>query len=309
MRVAIFNDTGNFSHVGCLAVSNAHEKLLVANGVEIVFRFYVDEFRELWSGSRSATRAAILSSSVLSAINSVDAVLVNGEGTIHHGAGLHLLAILDLAIELGKGAFLVNATLQDVPEYQDVFSRLDDLVVREAHSAQYVRSLGAKPRVVADSILEADFHPGADDMFKNRIVVTDCHHSRPDVRQQLTLLNQIFENDVMYFPLEWNERQADWRTTLAKFRAARLIVTGRYHGVYMALMAGTPFIALPSNTWKIEALLDMLNAPNLLWNGGDLVAMVAHALRSPNADAKVFEHEFLRRPLTTQCRELKPHPL
>lgn len=300
MKVALFNDTGNFPHIGCLAVSNAHERMLTVLGAEIVFLSYVGEFQGLWKGNRLETRTALLNSTVASVIGSVDAVLVNGEGTIHHGAGLHLLAILDLAIELGKGTFLINAVLQDIPEYQDVFPRLNDLVVREARSANYARCLGATPRVVADSILEAHFDPGVDELYKGRIVVTDCHQSRQDVRQQLNIVTEVFENDIVSLPLEAQERLADWRTMLAKFRAARLVITGRHHGVYMALMAGTPFIALPSNTWKVESLLEMLDASNLLWNEGhSLISMVTNALRNPSVDTRVFKHDFLKLPLAT----------
>ena len=35
---------------------------------------------------------------------------------------------------------------------------------------------------------------------------------------------------------------------------SKLLVTGRFHGLCLALICGTPFIALTSNSWKIEAL-------------------------------------------------------
>ena len=34
-----------------------------------------------------------------------------------------------------------------------------------------------------------------------------------------------------------------------------LIVTGRFHAVCLAVLSGTPFIAVSSNSWKIEALI------------------------------------------------------
>ena len=36
---------------------------------------------------------------------------------------------------------------------------------------------------------------------------------------------------------------------------ARMHVTGRYHAVCFSVMTGTPFLAIGSNSWKIEALL------------------------------------------------------
>lgn len=301
MKIALFNDTGNFPHVGCLAVSNAHERLFADENIEIAYRFYVNELRELWCGSRSRTRTALLSSAVIDAISGSDAIVVNGEGTIHHGGGLHLLAILDLAIELGKGAFLINATLQEIPEYQDVLSRLDDLVVREWYSAEYASSLGAKSRVVADSILEADFYDGIDLLYKDKIVLTDCHHTRQDVYKIFNIISEILEDDVIRFPLESRERVEDWKETLRKFRAAKLVITGRYHGIYLAAMARTKFIALPSNSWKVPAVLEALCASNSLSNCDNLISKVTNAIRNVDSiePAKLGVHEFGTRPLTT----------
>ncbi|WP_083893649.1 polysaccharide pyruvyl transferase family protein [Herbaspirillum sp. B65] len=243
----------------------------------------------------------MFSFAAIESIREADAVVVNGEGTIHHGGGLHLLAILDLAIELGKGAFLINATLEEIPEYQDVLSRLDDLVVREGYSAEYARALGANPRVVADSILEADFHDGVDALYNEKIVLTDCHHARRDVYHALNLVSEIFEDDVVHFPLESLERVSDWKETLRKFRAARLVVTGRYHGVYLAAMAGTRFVALPSNSWKVPALLEALHASNALSNCEDLISKVTEAIRYNETlePATSGAHPFFARPLTT----------
>jgi len=42
---------------------------------------------------------------------------------------------------------------------------------------------------------------------------------------------------------------------LAHLRGARMHVTGRFHSVCLSLLTGTPFLALSSNSWKIEALL------------------------------------------------------
>jgi hypothetical protein len=42
---------------------------------------------------------------------------------------------------------------------------------------------------------------------------------------------------------------------------ARLVVTARHHGVYLALMAGVPFVPLESNSWKIHATVEALGLP------------------------------------------------
>jgi hypothetical protein len=44
-----------------------------------------------------------------------------------------------------------------------------------------------------------------------------------------------------------------------RLSSADIIVTGRHHGVYLAVVAGLPFVALGSNTFKIEGLLKDLD--------------------------------------------------
>jgi hypothetical protein len=58
-------------------------------------------------------------------------------------------------------------------------------------------------------------------------------------------------------------RSAQWRRArpgvtsfLRRLSGYQLLVSGRFHACTLALVAGTPFIALGSNTGKIQALLE-----------------------------------------------------
>ncbi|WLG88969.1 polysaccharide pyruvyl transferase family protein [Pseudomonas cucumis] len=299
MKVAIFNDTSSYHHIGCLAVSNSHDRMLAEAGASIEYRHYVDEFHDLWRGDEKSTRDFLANSSLAAEIEAVDAVVVNGEGTIHHGSGLHLLAILSYAQELGKRTYLVNAVLQEVPIYHGVLSKLDDLTVREINSFKYLAALGIESRVVLDSIMGAHFNPGVDEEYRNKVIVTDCHLSREDVKAVLERACATFSSELVYFPLEYENSVNDWQDTLKKFRAAKLIITGRHHAVYLALLAGTPFVALPSNTWKIEGTLAQLGGLSAMWDGSDIVDVANSAISHPETYAPIFKHELLSTPLTT----------
>lgn len=299
MKVAIFNDTSSYHHIGCLAVSDAHDRMLSEVGAVVEYRHFVNEFHDLWQGDEKSTRDFLANGALAAEISTVDAVVVNGEGTIHHGSGLHLLAILAYAQELGKRTFLVNAVLQDVPVYLDVLAKLDDLTVREVNSFRYLSSLGIDSRIVSDSIVGARFNPGVDENYRDKVIITDCHLSREDVRQVLERANDEFSADCVYFPLEYENSVNDWRDTLRKFRAAKLVITGRHHAVYLALLANTPFIALPSNTWKIEGTLEQLGGLFAMWAGEDIVHMAHRAMENPEAYKSVFAHKLLANPLST----------
>ena len=94
MKIMLLNDTSLSPHVGSLAVSSALERLIKSAEMDIIHRVYVTECQELWKGSEAESIAAVESSPIAAALDEVDAVVLNGEGTLHHNHGLHYLAIL-----------------------------------------------------------------------------------------------------------------------------------------------------------------------------------------------------------------------
>jgi hypothetical protein len=88
-----------------------------------------------------------------------------------------------------------------------------------------------------------------------------------------------------FAPLSWRRKNQGWRRSLAPFGQAshgtlvelfhliagsRLVVTGLFHMSCLALLARTPFVALPSNTHKIEGLLDDVGLPHRFIPGQNL---------------------------------------
>lgn len=259
-KIILFNDTGLSHHVGCKAVSDSHNRMFREENIEVTYRYYVNELKELWKGNIDDTRRAIFDSDLINKIKNVDAVVVNGEGTIHHGAGLHLLGIISAAQELGKKTYLINSLFQVSEYYLDSLKKLNDFTVREKNSSEYLDSLGIKHRIVLDSILEAKFSDTPTIDLSGKIVVTDFHFQRQnDVGNALQKLLSEIGKDAVYYPIYDKQRNVDWQNCLANWKPAKLVVTGRYHGIYLAALAGLPFIALPSNSWKIEGLLKMFN--------------------------------------------------
>lgn len=260
--IALFNDTGNLPHVGCLAVSRAHETMLAARGVQIGYRAWHDQFHELWQGSEEASCRAVRESEVLEAIRANDAVVVNGEGTLHHGLGSNLLAILHVAQKEGKPTFLVNALIEDCFTFPHTLAGLTGCTVRDARSAAELADRGVTHRLVPDSILECPFSEQSSQDLSGRIVVTDWHPSRDaDVGDSLRKLLDRLGPKAVFYPLDHPDRQADWEHTVANFATARAVVTARHHGVYLAVLARVPFLALPSNSHKVEGLLEMASDP------------------------------------------------
>jgi polysaccharide pyruvyl transferase WcaK-like protein len=194
-------------------------------------------------------------------VAAVDAVVVNWEGTIHHGAGRDLLGLLAAAQRAGKPTLLVNAVFQEVEGFDETLRRLDDFVVREPRSQAYATKRGFAARVVPDSYFAARFDSVGLDGYADRDVVTDFHPARTDVASVLRTYSE--EQGAVSLPLRGAETMHTWSKLPESIRHSRVLITGRHHGVCLAIAAGLPFVALGSNTYKIEGMWEMLGNDRL----------------------------------------------
>lgn len=255
MKVMLLNDTATVPHIGCQAVSDAHARLLGAAGHIVSKRYFLGELKRFAIADEQTVIETVLRDESLRAeIEACDAVVVNGEGTLHHGAGSEYFALLGAAQRLGRATLIVNAVFEAHKGWQDVLSRLDDFCVRDASSLECARRLGFPCRLQPDSILGAQFDAPRFIDLRDQIVVTDWHPVRDhDVGATLRTILGAVEGTV-YFPMLHGIHAHVWRGALAAWSEAACVITARHHGVYLAVAAGRPFVAMPSNTPKIEGL-------------------------------------------------------
>lgn len=198
-RIALLNDTSSISHFGCqLVVEAIKANLNVVHTVDI---------RDQWGWHYKKLRE-------------VDLVVVNGEGSLHHGRRMELLQVADF-----YPSVLINAVYQEVPE-NDWLKKFQYVAARESQSAGEMRKHGADPQVVPDLIFS--------------------HHlKRGDGSEgQITMDSVIHNLGIGCQP-----------TNLPKLLNAESIVSGRFHATCIAMMTGIPFTAYGTNTWKTEAML------------------------------------------------------
>lgn len=302
MKVLLLNDNAIVPHVGCLAVSDAHARMLAFAGHEVVDRCFVWELSAFADRDEEKAIGRVMEDPRLRArIEGVDAVVCNGEGTIHHGAGLDLLATLGAAQRLGRRTFLVNSVIQDVPGYHDVLRRVDDLTVRDQRSGDELGRMGVACRVVPDSAIEAVFSDEPLIRLDDKVAVLDWHPARnADVGNALIGYMDAHADTSFYFPLFHGVQRWLWRHSVATLRTARAVVTARHHGVYLAAMAGRPFVALPSNTHKIEGIIEASGLPiPICTDLQGLERAVAWALENSGVYAEFSAWLVRQRPLTT----------
>ena len=302
MKVMLANDTGVVNHVGCQGVSDAHARMLGRAGHRVTRRFFIGELGRFRSRDPEAgLRLVLRDEAFMAQLHEVDALVVNGEGTIHHGAGTEYLNILGAAARIGKKTLLVNCVLEAIEGFDSIFGMIDDIVVRDHRSAAWLRSRGGESRVVPDSFIEAQFSSEPLLDLDGRIAVTDWHHARDkDVgAASIAFMRRRTEAQAFFFPLMSGDVAPFWRRAPATLARARYVVTGRHHGVYAALLADVPFVALSSNTYKIAGLLDAFPDLRFCLDPVSIDEALAQAAREGEVYRGMREAILGARPLTT----------
>jgi hypothetical protein len=268
MRAVLVNATFMLGHHGCTLVDRQLDALAAEAGIAITAKLplYAD-----WEAL---------------APPDFDAILVNGEGALHHDskAARRLCEVPHWARARGRPAHLINSVYQENSAAIAAGIRLYDTVfVRDEFSRGALADAGITASVVPD--LTLTWTPSAVCGTGRRIAVTDstlrCSNARlhrlahalgarflplrarPQrasfVRRSRFALKRLAGH--LAPPGLWRDRWHglipdfdDWIAWVAE--NAGLIVAGRFHGLCMALAMRIPAVALASNTWKVEGILE-----------------------------------------------------
>lgn len=269
-KIAIINDTRVTSHYGCMLVMENLLALLEKNNVEVVWTWDVSvDWRK--------HKAKILKQP------QVDAIIVNGEGTIHHSKDRKFAKALAEFAEfsnqtLNTPCYLINATLykNDAQEYEKL-KLYRAIYVRDKGSLEELTSFNLEGQYVPDltfasnSKVYSELNPTQD------VVVIDSA-----IKQDNPVLKEFANNNGFAFKSMIVARRKNAKfirsprpyvkniinywitdrklstepaTYIQYLRDHRLVVTGRYHTVSMCIKNKIPFIAIDSNTPKIRYLL------------------------------------------------------
>jgi len=259
MKALVLNDTRNGKHLGCILVMQQLESLCHEVGIEIsaMLRLGLD-FR---------ARAAV-------EISRCDVVIINGEGTMHHDAAA-AKAIMEAALiaaDLGRPVALINTVWQGNKQTNLLLSKCNWISVRESLSRESIEQAGYAAKVVPDLLLSS--------RTERLFLKTNTHAGvivMDDVRWELSLALARYASVrhlpfypmgarpslstrkgwEMYLKLGW---ASNWASQfhmgqVSAVRDASLVLTGRFHGICLAILSQRPFVAFASNTHKIEGLL------------------------------------------------------
>jgi polysaccharide pyruvyl transferase WcaK-like protein len=275
--------------------------------------------RDAWGSAAGRWCAQQLVGSWLPTVRGADLIVVNGEGTLHsQKQTLRWLPALACVADFAAAPlWIVNTTIEvEIPSHRPLFSRVlqkaDRLVVREPYSYDVAKSLGAAPIAGADCALLAD---GAEDAEVDSLlqsigvgpefaVMTGSavvERWNPDA--QAAIAREVLGAglDVVYVASTGEDRRnhsrafaslrvpmltnddVGYRAIVGLIRRAKIFVGGRFHLIIFAAKAGTPFVAVPSNTHKTVGLLRLLSAEDRLFemaDGGGQLKCVRSTLAS-----------------------------
>jgi len=284
-KVILLNDTSPFNHHGSHIVVDQIRRHCSKHGLNL---WHTVKSNEDWRTENHRRR-----------LEASDIVLINGEGMVSNSRRLaHILAqSAPFCRERKIPCFLINSVYQD--NGQDLAAlvrQFDGVFVRESRSQAELRNEAIDSEVVPDLVLS---HPDLQSSARKGVMVTDssCEvaaaklhefYSRTQGAELGSLFTPIPASQALRkfvgrvigkraskrWRLDWH-RVGKLRNPLfdaapldpvdhlfRKISSKSLIVTGRFHMVCMAMLARTPFIALPGNTHKIEGMLADANLSN-----------------------------------------------
>ena len=272
------NDTRGHHHFGCQRVMSFIENQLESRNMKVIAKSLV---RHDWERDQHFLRR----------LAEADLILINGEGTLHHGSrhGERLLRIVHHPARQNKPVAIVNALYQANPaSWGQYLKGINLIAARDGRSYRELQeSFAGDLFQTLDFSLGQGYLPSTDGHLRAHLVVgesvlgdvsrailssarnrtdflfvpimTTLKSSKPQYSFVPWLLRELY----IYLHRElFRLRYPKSKFVSGKFSyakeiaAAYLHVTGRFHAVCFSLITQTPFLALSSNSWKIEALIE-----------------------------------------------------
>lgn len=258
-KVALINDTSLYSrHFGCHMVGQVLREQFMRVGLDLVLTlpkvFDMEAVKPM--------------------LSCVDLVVVNGEGSIHHGRNLHL-------IELAKHypSVLVNCVYQENPTIE-ALKKFLLITARESLSTDEIRHSGADCKIVPDLIFASS-------------LVWSFHKPQPTA--ELGVTDSVVKEYRRIGPFKKKLKAGieahrhNPCEILYKLCEYRRICAGRFHAAVLAIILDIPFSAWESNTWKIRGMLKDMGLSGLCY--GTRTEALENVPNQSNPDIRVFAIE------------------
>lgn len=279
LRAILLNDTSTAAHHGSRYVVAAIREQLASRNTEIMASAAVGADWEQ-------------DDAIIEALKFADLIVVNGEGTLHHGAaaGRRLLRILEHPLRGNIPVVFINMLWQENPsDWEELLKRAALIAVRDTRSQRSLAANGVQAAFCPDLSFSHAWPVRSAQYQKSYVAFGDSVY--PDVSRALWDAYRDYLGPKQYLPIRARKRHEsiyrnisirqrfdnirhemrgflrsfadpsffmarDTVEYLTRLSAAEFHVTGRYHAVCLSIVVGVPFVAVASNSHKIEALID-----------------------------------------------------
>ncbi|NBK99521.1 MAG: methyltransferase domain-containing protein, partial [Erysipelotrichia bacterium] len=251
-KAILINDTSNANHHGCSYVKEA----IVENLEKRNYTLIKSSFNgENW----------ITNQQLVELIRTVDLIIVNGEGTLHHSqnTAIELVKIAKFAYDNSIKCVLINSVFQDNNEFINQYMKYFDLIfVRETRSKYELMRIGVDSEVVPDLSFYSCKQSKQNDQKKSIGVTDSVYQQLTDGLYEYAIAKQcdfipILKQNAGYVSTKYDQYcQASNSEYYEKIANTNFIICARYHSLCLALQAEVPFLAISSNSHKIEGLLE-----------------------------------------------------
>jgi len=255
---------------------------------------------------------------IISDLRDFDAIIVNGEGTVHNdNTRKRAASLLELGRfcrhELQVPCFLINATLYNISDNgMALLSQFDKIFVRDSNSQNYLSAnnlstsrtfdlslLGfsksnskyrkrRKISIHSKTLVTGSVLRDVNAQLRNLSARLNCKFE--DIKPQTKISAKISKSlrrtlwrhkRIANTTLSYNNSHLQWLETISSHA---LVVCGRFHAATLCTGTLTPFIALESNTPKISCFLNDVfgNTDRLLNTAEDANALVGRESLSFN---------------------------
>jgi hypothetical protein len=179
--------------------------------------------------------------------DSAELVIVNGEGSLHHDTpNVRRIERAIAATPAAAPVVLINAVWE---AQSSNLEAIEMAIARETLSARDMDRTGLAPEIRTIPDIALTFHHRPQYQGRAGLIVLDSVD--PITTRHLRSFAEA--NNGQFIELcEWKDTAEALIDLLA---TADAVVTGRFHGVVFAILAGAPFIAAPSNTWKTRGMM------------------------------------------------------
>ncbi len=300
-KIVILNDSSTDNHYGCSRVVRNLDTLIRQFGGEVIHRLKIG--------------AQIDNPITRETLSVADAVIINGEGTFHHGA-TRAEQMLKLVDEFPLEKYFVNATYDSNPDsFAHYLQKYQAISVRESRSERALAEYGIEARVLPDLSCYSDslfdehrkgflFGDSVNDevswlllqhfQSKTDYSVNQVHfYGRSKFKPLVHFLKSLRKKKALKYKVKrvfYQSHETSPEAYHQSIARAEGIVTGRYHAICFAVNSLTPFIAISSNSHKIEGLMEDIGLENRIVAKEDICKIEHVHPFSPEEELKIKQY-------------------